>query len=242
MLTYVVEIKNRGDDMIIAIDGTASSGKSTLAKRLAKKLKFVYCNTGAIYRAITIKAIRKFGEDGYLNFSEDEISDYIEGSEIMEGFDDSGEFFITLDGEDVSYEINTPQISQFVAHYAKMPKLREISRQIQHRIATTNDSVVEGRDIGTVVFPNAEVKFYISASPEVRAKRRMADYEKKGKVMSFEDVLADLLERDRLDKEREISPLKPAEDAIIIDNSGNDPDVMVDVLAKYVKQFQQQAD
>ena len=226
--------------MIIAIDGTASSGKSTLAKRLARKLKFVYCNTGAIYRAITIKAVRKFGDDGYEKYSEDEIANYINDIKIDEGFNESGEFFIRLDGEDVSVEVNAPKISQLVPYYAKLPKLREISRRIQVHIATTNNSVVEGRDIGTVVFPNAEVKFFISASPEVRAKRRVADFERNGKNMSLEEVLRDLIERDKMDAEREISPLKPADDAIIIDNSGNDPDAMVEVLANYVKESQQQ--
>ncbi len=223
--------------MIIAIDGTASSGKSTLAKRLARKLKFVYCNTGAIYRAITIKAVRTFGDDGYEKYGEDEIADYLRDIDIKEGFDDKGEFFIIMDGEDVSFEVNTPKISQLVPHYSKLPKLREIAKIIQRKIAITNNSVVEGRDIGTVVFPNAEVKFFVSADAEVRAKRRMGDYEKKGKAMSFEDVLKDLLERDKMDAGRDISPLKPADDAIMIDNSGNDPDAMVDILAGYVKAF-----
>ena len=224
--------------MIIAMDGTASSGKSTLAKRLAKKLKFVYCNTGAIYRAVTIKAIRHFGDDGYLKFSEDEIADYLSDTEFQEGFTEAGEFFVSLDGEDVTLEANSPKISQLVAHYAKMPKLREIVRLSQKDIATSNNSVVEGRDIGTVVFPNAEIKFFISASAEVRAKRRYDDFKRAGKELSFEEVLEDLKLRDKMDEEREISPLKPADDAVIIDNSGNDPDAMVDILAEYVRNYQ----
>ena len=134
--------------MIIAIDGTASSGKSTLAKRLARKLNFVYCNTGAIYRAVTIKIIRKFGDEGYQNYSEEEIAGYIENVKIEEGFDANGEFFVTLDGEDVTFEANTPKISHLVAFYAKMPKVRAVVRDLQKYIATTNNSVVEGRDIG----------------------------------------------------------------------------------------------
>ena len=222
--------------MIIAIDGTASSGKSTLAKRLAKKLNFVYCNTGAIYRAVTIKIIRKFGEDGYLNYSEEEIADCIKDAKIEEGFDNSGEFFVTLDGEDVTTEANSPKISHLVAFYSKIPKVRAVVRELQKYIATTNNSVVEGRDIGTVVFPQAEVKFFISADAEVRAKRRYEDYKKKGKEISFAEVLEDLVARDKMDEEREVSPLKPAEDAILIDNSGNDPNAMVDKLARLVGQ------
>lgn len=223
--------------MIIAIDGTASSGKSTLAKRLARKLNFVYCNTGAIYRAITIKAVREFGDEGYLNYSAEEITKFVKNSVINEGFNEYGEFFISLDGEDVTTEANSPKISHLVAFYAKIPPLREFARGVQKDIATTNNSVVEGRDIGTVVFPNAEVKFFISARPEVRAQRRFDDYKKTNSEITFEEVLQDLVLRDKLDAEREISPLKPAEDAIIIDNSGNDPDAMVEVLAGFVRNF-----
>ncbi len=222
--------------MIVAIDGTASSGKSTLAKRLAKKLNFVYCNTGAIYRAVTIKIIRKFGDDGYQNYSEDTIAEYIEDVKIEEGFDENGDFFVTLDGENVTTEANSPKISNLVAFYSKMPKVRTIVRALQKHIATTNNSVVEGRDIGTVVFPMAEVKFFVSASVEVRAQRRFDDYKKKGKEISFKEVLDDLKLRDKMDEEREVSPLKPAKDAIIIDNSGNDPDIMVTKLAGIVNE------
>lgn len=220
--------------MIIAMDGTASSGKSTLAKRLAKKLGFVYCNTGAIYRAITIKADRTFGEKGYEKYSEDEIYNIVKEVDIQEGYTKEGEFFVSLDGEDVTAEANSAYISSIVPHYAKIPKLREIARVIQHQIATTNNSVVEGRDIGTVVFPNAEVKFFISASPEVRANRRYNDHIRKGENVNYDDILKDILERDKLDSEREVSPLKPAEDAIIIENNGSDPDAVVEMLANHV--------
>ena len=221
--------------MIVTIDGTASSGKSTIAKRLAKTLGFVYCNTGAIYRAMTLYILDNFGEE---YFNEDAFYDLVKGMEITEGFK-GGEFFITLNGTDVTGKINEPHISEMVAKYAKLPKLRTVVRSIQRQIATSNDSVVEGRDIGTVVFPNAEVKFFMSASDEVRAKRRMADFEKKGEHITFNDVLKMIKERDKLDMEREVSPLKPAVDAIIVDNSGDDPDEMVGKLASIVKSYKQ---
>lgn len=219
--------------MIVTIDGTASSGKSTIAKRLAQKLGFVYCNTGAIYRAMTILILENFNED---YFNEDDFYNLVKDMSVVEGFK-NGEFFITLNGKDVSSEINQHHISQAVVRYAKLPKLREVVRKIQRQIATSNDSVVEGRDIGTVVFPNAEVKFFMSASVEVRAQRRKADYDKKGEHISLNKVIEEIKERDRLDMEREISPLKPASDAIIVDNSGNDVDKMVDYLASIVKKY-----
>ena len=219
--------------MIVTIDGTASSGKSTIAKRLAQKLGFVYCNTGAIYRAMTILILENFNED---YFNEDDFYNLVKDMSVVEGFK-NGEFFITLNGKDVSGEINQHHISQAVVRYAKLPKLREVVRKIQRQIATSNDSVVEGRDIGTVVFPNAEVKFFMSASVEVRAQRRKADYDKKGEHISLSKVIEEIKERDRLDMEREVSPLKPASDAIIVDNSGNDVDKMVDYLASIVKKY-----
>lgn len=222
--------------MIVAIDGTATSGKSTLAKRLAKKLGFVYCNTGAIYRAIAIKITSIYGEEICEN--EEELVDIISKVKITESYD-NGIFKITLDGEDVTDKIHTPFIDRFVGVYSKIGGIRKIVRTIQKEIATSNNSVVEGRDIGTVVFPNAEVKFYISADDKVRAQRRYDDYKKSGKECSFEEVLREIKARDELDFNREISPLKPAEDAIIIDNSGNDPDKMVDYLADIVNKKRQ---
>ena len=227
--------------MIIAMDGTASSGKSTLAKRLSKKLGFVYCNTGAIYRSLAIKAERVLGKSAYEKYNENDIYEAIKSADIKLGSTPSGEYFVSLDGEDVTIEANSSYISSVVANYSKIPMLREFARTLQHTIATANNSVVEGRDIGTVVFPNAEVKFFILASPEVRANRRYSDHIRKGENVSYEAILQDILERDRMDTEREISPLKPAEDSIIIENNGSDPDVVVDILVNHVNAYRLKA-
>ncbi len=220
--------------MIVAIDGTVCSGKSTIAKRLAKELGFTHINTGAIYRAMTVASIRVFGKDLDAEKLADEIVKLVKPLDIDESFNEDGSFKITLNGEDISGEINLPYVSQQVAHVAKIPEVREICQTIQKRIASCKNCVIEGRDIGTVVFPNAEVKFFMSADDIVRAKRRMKDYEEKNQHLSLEEVLKEIRARDEEDINRAISPLKPAEDAIIIDNSGDDPDEMVDYLKRIV--------
>ena len=221
--------------MIVAIDGTVCSGKSTVAKRLAKVLGFTHINTGAIYRAMTVACTEKFGKDMEVEKLKKEIVETVIPLEIDEGRDENGNFKITLDGKDITDTINLPFISQQVSHVAKIPEVREIARLAQKRIASTKNCVIEGRDIGTVVFPEAEVKFYMSADDIVRAKRRLKDYENKGEHFTFDEVLEEIRARDKEDMTREISPLKPADDAIIIDNSGDDPDEMVEYLRNIVE-------
>jgi len=220
--------------MIVAIDGTVCSGKSTIAKRLAKALGFTHINTGAIYRAMTVACIRVFGKDMDVESLTDDIIKIVKPLDIDESFDADGGFKITLNGEDITGEINLPYVSHQVSHVAKIPEIREMCKIIQKRIASCKNCVIEGRDIGTVVFPNAEVKFYMSADDIVRAKRRMKDYEEKGENYPIEEVLKEIRARDEEDMNRAISPLKPADDAIIIDNSGDDPDEMVDYLKRIV--------
>ncbi len=222
--------------MIVAIDGTVCSGKSTIAKRLARALGFVHLNTGAIYRAVTLKTVRHFGRDANYEEIADLIVEYIVGGGTEINFEIiNGENRVILDGEDVTLELNLPYISQRVCFVAKIGLIRKFVTEIQKRVAGNNNCVVEGRDIGTVVFPNAEVKFFMSADDEVRAKRRLQDYQNKGENPPFEDVLKEIRMRDKEDTEREISPLKPAEDSVIINNSGNDPDEMVNYLKNIVE-------
>lgn len=221
--------------MIVAIDGTVCSGKSTIAKRLAKALGFTHVNTGAIYRAMTIASIRVFGKSFDAESVKNEIIEIVKPLDIDELQDENGNFKITLNGEDITGEVNLPYVSQMVPHVAKIPEVREVCKVIQKRIASSKNCVIEGRDIGTVVFPNAEVKFYMSADDLVRAKRRMKDYEEKGEQCSLEQVLEEIKARDYEDMNRAVSPLKPAEDAVIIDNSGDDPDEMVEYLKRIVE-------
>lgn len=216
--------------MIVAIDGTVSSGKSTIARRLAHKIGFTYVNTGAIYRAITIKIINSKME----NASEESLVNLAKNSKIEMSMDKNGKLVIFLDGVDVSDVINTPIISQNVATFAKIKGIREVAKQLQKSIATSGDSIVEGRDIGTVVFPNAELKIFMTAQVEVRAKRRLNDYIKMGKNFTLAEVMDEITARDKADMEREISPLKPSEDAIIYYNDGNDIEKVLTELTKMV--------
>lgn len=216
--------------MIVAIDGTVCSGKSTIAKRLAEYLGFLHLNTGSIYRALTIKMLQA----GIDSDNEEQIRDCLQNTEVLLTYD-GGEARVILDGEDVTAEIRTPQISNAVALYAKVPIVREYVRLVQVKTATKSNTVVEGRDIGTVVFPNAEVKIFMTADDDVRAKRRHLDYLKQGKDISLAEVKREVLERDRLDMEREVSPLKPADDAIIYKNNGDNIDVVIADLAKIVE-------
>ena len=217
--------------MIIAIDGTVSSGKSTIARELAKKLGFMHLNTGAIYRAITIKILNK----NMQNSSEDEVWNMLQRTVITASKNEEGRMQVFLDGVDVTSEINSPLISQNVAIYAKIPKVREYVKSVQHWLAEQGNVVIEGRDIGTVVFPNAELKIFMTADDDVRASRRQNDYLKQGKNIPFEVVKAEILARDKADMEREISPLKPAEDAIIYYNNGNDLNKVVSDLEKLLE-------
>lgn len=216
--------------MIVAIDGTVCSGKSTIAKRLAEYLGFLHLNTGSIYRALAIKMLN----EGVSNNDLDAIARCLNKTKVELKYS-AGEAVVLLDGVDVSGEIRTPRISSTVALYSKVPIVREYVRQVQVETATKADTVIEGRDIGTVVFPNAEVKIFMTADDDVRAKRRYMDYLKQGKEMSLEEVKHEVLERDRLDMEREVSPLKPADDAIIYQNNGNNIDVVIADLAKVVE-------
>lgn len=223
--------------MIVAIDGTVCSGKSTVARLLAHSLNFTYVNSGAIYRAVTLKAYKL----GVVDASEEEIVKLANSLEIDMSMDKQGKFKITLDGEDVSCEINLPYISQNVAKIAKIKGVRTVAKSIQKSIATSKDSVVEGRDIGTEVFPNAEVKFFMTADIDVRANRRYLDYCKAGKNIPIEQVREEILLRDKMDMEREISPLKPSADAIIYYNNGSDVNAVIAelkliVLNKKVKE------
>lgn len=217
--------------MIVAIDGTVSSGKSTIARKLAEHLKFLYLNTGAIYRAITIKILNK----GYTEDNVNEIFNMLQWTVITASRNEkSGKVDVFLDGVDVTQKIVTPFISQNVSRFSKIPEVREYVRQVQLRLANAGDCVIEGRDIGTVVFPNAEVKIFMTADLEVRARRRLNDYLEQGKNVTINEVQEEIRLRDKADMEREISPLKPAEDAIIYQNNGNNINVVVLELAKIV--------
>ena len=197
--------------MIIAIDGPAGSGKSTIAKLVAKRLNYRYIDTGAMYRAVTLG----LKNAGIATDDEKNVRLIIDKMEIQ--FDASNK--ILLNHVDVSSEIRTADISSRVSAVSALPFVREKLVKTQRLIAGENSCVLEGRDIGTVVFPNAEFKFFLIADIDVRARRRLIELEKMGESKTISDLIKDIVKRDELDSSRILSPLIQAKDAILIDTS-----------------------
>ena len=202
----------------IAIDGFSSTGKSTIAKQLAAALGYVYVDSGAMYRAVTLYAINQ----GYIGDSLDASSLITDLPNIYLKFSPnsaSGRSDIYLNGENVEHEIRTMKVSQQVSKVATVKEVREKLVQMQQQMGKDKGVVMDGRDIGTVVFPNAELKLFMTASPETRATRRYKELLEKGESVAYEEVLNNVKERDRIDSTREASPLQKAKDAIEFDNS-----------------------
>ena len=200
--------------MVIAIDGPAGSGKSTTAKHAAEKLGFIHINTGTMYRGIALKCIQG-GID--LN-SSSEINKILNQTKFEFGRESGSVLF--MDGVDISSEITSTQVTESVSRVSAVPQIREKLVQYQREMAEGLDVVLEGRDIGTVVFPDAEFKFFLIADIEERARRRKKEMETMGEIVSLRELTAELEERDRKDSTREYSPLKKAEDAVEIDTTG----------------------
>jgi cytidylate kinase len=203
----------------IAIDGFSSTGKSTLAKQLAKELEYVYVDTGAMYRAVAYFAMQnKFiGADF---FNKEALIEALPKIQLEFKFNsDLGFAEMYLNGENVEKQIRTIEVSNFVSKVAEVSEVRSKLVEQQQEMGTNKAIVMDGRDIGTVVFPNAELKIFMTASAETRAQRRFDELQQKGDNVSYEDVLKNVVERDYIDTHREDSPLVIADDAIEIDNS-----------------------
>jgi cytidylate kinase len=200
--------------LIVAIDGPAASGKSTTAQMVAERLGYAYLDTGAMYRALTLKALRQevAGED------EDRLCQLASSLQLAFSLED-GRLKVIMDEEEVSRKIRSPQVSRMVSLVSRHPKVRRIMVDRQRRFGEKGSVVVEGRDIGTVVFPQADLKVYLDAIPEERAKRRMEELRIRGIDSSLDEQLAAIVGRDRLDSRREDSPLRKAEDAVLIDTT-----------------------
>ncbi len=219
--------------MIVAIDGPAGSGKSTVAKALAARLGVHYLDTGAMYRSIALAAL----ERGIPLDDAQALAGLAEKARIQ-FVHEQGEALPSrtlLDGRDVSSAIRTPEVDAAVSAVARVPEVRAAMVAQQRLLTEGEDSVVEGRDIGTVVFPDAEVKVYLDASPEERARRRASDLATAGHATERGDVLADIERRDALDSTRQASPLARADDARVIDTTGLDVDQVVDRIAELVE-------
>ncbi len=216
--------------MIIAIDGPSGAGKSTLGKMLAKKLNLLYLDTGAMYRAVALAVTRA----GVPFRDIDRIADIAENSEIdLVGEPDAMK--VMLDGEDVSVDIRTLDAAQSASVVSTISEVRRIMVEHQRIIGNSapNGCVLEGRDIGSVVFPHADIKFFLTAKPEARARRRYTEDQAKGRISTYEQTLAEINERDERDVSREDSPLTIADDAVVIDTSELDlHEVFEQMLAK----------
>lgn len=199
----------------IAIDGPAGAGKSTIAKAVAKELGYVYVDTGALYRAIGLYALRKGKDAG----SAQEVVPLLMDIDVRLQFAVQGQR-VLLNGEDVSEAIRSPEASMAASAVSAIPQVREFLFDLQQSIARDNDVVMDGRDIGTVVLPHADVKIFLTATPEDRARRRYEEYLQKGEAVSFEDILQDVKKRDYNDSHRAIAPLKQADDALLLDTTG----------------------
>ncbi len=215
----------------IAIDGPSGAGKSTLARKLAEKLNYIYVDTGALYRTIGLYTLRK-GVDPQDTAAVEELLPEIEvGLRFVES-----EQHVYLNGEDVSSEIRVHEVSQYASLVSAIPAVRQYLFETQQSMAKKFNVIMDGRDIGTVVLPNAEVKIFLTASPEVRARRRYNELLQRGQNVDFEQVLADVIKRDEQDMNRPVAPLKPAEDSIIIDTSEFTFDESLAVLYKTIKE------
>lgn len=203
----------------IAIDGYSSCGKSTMAKSLAKDLGYIYVDSGAMYRAVTLFALREglFTEDG---IAEKELEKLLPNINISFVNDEAtGKPLTCLNGECVENEIRNMEVSSHVSPIAALGFVREALVKLQQLMGEEKGIVMDGRDIGTTVFPNAELKIFVTASAEVRAQRRFDELKAKGEEANYEDILKNVVERDYIDMNREVSPLKKADDAILLDNS-----------------------
>lgn len=215
----------------IAIDGPSGAGKSTLAKKLAGDIGFIYVDTGAIYRTVGLYARRK-------NISCDEIHkvcEYFSDIKIGIKYDDTGLQHVYLNGEDVSEEIRLPEISTYASTASAVPQVRDFLLSLQRRFAEENNVIMDGRDIGTVVLPNADLKIYLSADVKERARRRYLELSAKNVDTDYDEVLEDIKKRDYRDMNRKTAPLKMADDAVLLDTTDYDLAKSFEVLRQIVK-------
>ncbi len=217
--------------MIIAIDGPAGAGKSTIAKLLAKKLGFLYIDTGAMYRALTLKTI----EHNIPATNEEAVISMAKDTSLELTNELNGTIKVFLDGIDVSAAIREMRITKLVSDISRIPGVRDILVQLQRKMGRQKNSILDGRDIATVVFPDADKKFYLDAAPGERARRRHKELQEMGKNVTLDDVQNDLINRDTIDSTRKVAPLKKADDAVYIDTTNMSIDEVVDTLLKAIK-------
>lgn len=215
----------------IAVDGPAGAGKSTISRAAAKTLGFIYVDTGALYRTVALQVLRN-----YLTYDKiEEIKKLLTKTDISLTYED-GEQRVILNGDDVSDFIRTPEVSMGASRVSAIPEVREFLFELQQKIARENNCVMDGRDIGTVVLPNAELKVFLTASAEERARRRCKELLEKGEDISFEEVLSDIEQRDYNDSHRDIAPLKQADDAVLLDTSDLNLEESIEALTHLIQE------
>lgn len=200
--------------MIVAIDGPAGSGKGTITKLVGKKLNLIYIDTGAMYRCVTLECLNK-----NVKIEETEKLEQILEDIDIEFLSENDEQKVFLNGEDVTLKIRSKEVNEYVSPVSTVKIVRTKMTDLQRKMAASKDVIMEGRDIGTTVFPNADVKVYLDATPEERASRRYKQNIENGITTGYEEILANVKERDYIDSHREISPLRQAEDAIYVDST-----------------------
>jgi len=214
------------NNLVIAIDGPAGAGKSTIAKIIADKLNINYIDTGAMYRAVTLKCLQNKvnieNEDEVIQLAKKTVIDFKENN-------------IYLDGTVVNEEIRTIEVTNNVSNVAKIKEVRYLMVDVQREIGTRNSVILDGRDIGSYVFPNADYKFFLIATPEERGSRRYKELVGKGVEVKLQDVIDDIIKRDEIDSSREFAPLVKAEDAIEIDTTGKSIDDVVESVLNKIK-------
>ena len=216
--------------MIVAIDGPSGAGKSTLAKRVAREFGLMYLDTGAMYRALALKVLREAVD----------LADGARMARLVAAADidlreRNGKLEVSLDGEEVSALIRTPEVSQMASKASALKVVRQRMLELQRALARRGSVVAEGRDIGTVVFPEAEVKIYLDASADERARRRVAELRAAGRPVSFEATWREMEERDRRDSERELAPLRRADGALVVDSSSLDAEAVAQRVIREIR-------
>ena len=219
---------------VIAIDGYSSTGKSSISKEIAKKLELIHIDTGALYRGITFFALENCLNDQQeidiksLFSKLNEINlEFVPNNNVLELF---------LNGKNINQEIREPRVSNNVSIIAKQPEVRDFLLDFQRNLAAKGGVIMDGRDIGTVILPNADFKFFVTASPEERAKRRFLELQHLGIETSYEEVYQNLVSRDKIDSERDVAPLKQADDAILIDNTILNKQETIELILSYLAQ------
>lgn len=219
---------------VIAIDGYSSTGKSSISKEIAKKLELIHIDTGALYRGITFFALENCLNDQQeidiksLFSKLNKINlEFVPNNNVLELF---------LNGKNINQEIREPRVSNNVSIIAKQPEVRDFLLDFQRNLAAKGGVIMDGRDIGTVILPNADFKFFVTASPEERAKRRFLELQHLGIEASYEEVYQNLVSRDKIDSERDVAPLKQADDAILIDNTNLNKQETIELILSYLAQ------